>query len=194
MTMPIPVMAGVSINIGIALPPPIAFSAPPSVIVMPETNGVYVDPDIDADLYFWNGFWWRLWEGRWYRSSYYDRDWVYYDNVPTFYFSVDRHWRDYYRNRSWYGHQWNYERIPNEQLNRDWKGWQTRKSWGGQKNWGVQEYRPRTESHTEVLRKQRQEEYRQRPEVQKHQQYMQQQRQEQRPHERQGRGEEEHRR
>ena len=67
MVVPIPAMAGVSINIGIPLPPPIPFAAPPSVIVMPETSGVYVVPDVDADLFFWDGFWWRLWEGRWYR-------------------------------------------------------------------------------------------------------------------------------
>ena len=65
--VPIPAMAQININIGIPLPPPIVFPAPPGVIAMPETSGVYVCPDIDADLFFWNGFWWRLWEGRWYR-------------------------------------------------------------------------------------------------------------------------------
>jgi hypothetical protein len=45
---------------------------------------MYVDPDIDADLFFWDGFWWRLWEGRWYRSAYYDRDRAYYDSFPSF--------------------------------------------------------------------------------------------------------------
>jgi len=189
--VPIPTMAGVSINIGIPIPPPppIPFAAPPQVIAMPETSGVYVDPDIDADLYFWNGFWWRLWEGRWYRSAYYDRDWVYYDNVPSFYFNIDRHWRDYYRNHNWYGHRWDYQRIPYERLQKNWKGWQTSKSWGGQKTWGVQGYPPRTQAHTQVLRQQRQREYQQRPEVQKHQEYMRQQRSQAKP----GRGEEEHR-
>lgn len=188
----IPSMAAISINIDVPLPPPIAFSAPPQVVAMPETSGVYVDPDIDADLYFWNGFWWRLWEGRWYRSAYYDRDWVYYDAVPNFYFNVDRHWRDYYRNRSWYGHQWNYQRVPAERVQQNWKSWQTKKTWGGQRTWGVQEYQPRTQAHTQVLRRQRQQEYQQRPEVQKHQQFIQQQRQQQRPQERHRRGEEEH--
>src|ERR1700690_215002 len=192
--VPIPIMAEININIGIPLPPPIVFAAPPEVIAMPETPDVYADPDVDADLYFWDGFWWRLWEGRWYRSAYYDRDWVYYDNVPSFYFNVDRHWRDYYRNHSWYGHQWNYKRVPYQQLQANWRDWHTNKSWGGQKTWGVQEYTPRTQEHTQVLRKQRQQEYQQRPEVQKHQQYLQQQRQSQRPQEDRGRGEEEHRR
>jgi hypothetical protein len=187
--IPISTMAQVSINIGFPLPPPIPFAAPPEVIVMPETSGVYVAPEIDVDLFFWNGFWWRPWEGRWYRSAYYDRDWAYYDNVPSFYFNVDRHWRDYYRNHNWYGHPWNYQRIPYEHLQQNWKSWQTSRSWGGQKTWGVQGYPPRTQAHTEVLRQQRRLEYQQRPEVQKHQEYLRQQKSQGKP----GRREEEHR-
>jgi len=190
--LPVPSMPQVSINIEIPLPPPIVFATPPEVIAMPETSGVYVAPDIEADLYFWNGFWWRLWGGRWYRSAYYDRDWVYYDNVPTFYFDVDRHWRSYYKNHSWYGHEWNYQRIPYQRLQQNWKGWQTNRSWGGQKTWGVQAYPPRAHAHTQVLRKQRQQEYQQRPEVQKHQQYLQQQKQHQKSQKKHGRGDEEH--
>jgi hypothetical protein len=43
-----PTMAGVDINAGISLPPPIVFEAPPEVIVMPA-SGVYVVADADAD-------------------------------------------------------------------------------------------------------------------------------------------------
>jgi hypothetical protein len=91
--VPIPTMAGVDVSIGIALPPPFVFQAPPDVVVMPDTNYVYVVPDIDVDLFFWYGWWWRLWEGRWYRSHYYDRGWAYYNRVPSFYFDVDPGWR-----------------------------------------------------------------------------------------------------
>ena len=193
MAAPVPLMAEVNINIGIPLPPPIVFAAPPELIAIPETSGVYVDPDIDVDLFFWDGFWWRLWEGRWYRSPYYDRDWVFYDEAPGFYFDLDIHWRAYYRNHTWYGHRWDYQQIPYQQVQHNWKQWQRDKSWGGQKTWGVRDYPPRTESHTQVLRKQRQEEYQQRPEVQRHQQFMQQQRQQQRGQEPRGRGGEERR-
>ncbi len=179
--VPIPTMAQINININIPLPPTIEFSAPPDVVVMPETDGVYVVPDIDVDLFFWNGFWWRRWEGRWYRSPYYDRDWVYYDAVPRFYFNIDPHWRTYYHNHSWYGHNWNYQRIPYERLRQNWKTWQANRSWGGEKTWGVQGYPPRTQGHTQSLRQQRQKEYEQRPEVQKHMEYQRQQRQVQRP-------------
>ena len=68
--VPMPTMARVDVNINIGLPPPIVFAAPPQLIVIPETY-VYVDPYIDVDLFFWNGWWWRLWEGHWYRSYYY---------------------------------------------------------------------------------------------------------------------------
>src|SRR5512143_3472273 len=125
----VPAMAGVDVSIGISLPPPIVFAAPPDVIAMPETNDVYVVPDVDVDIYFWNGYWWRSWEGRWYRSRYYNRGWGYYANVPTFYFDIDPGWRVYYRNHDWYGHRWNYERIPYDRLHRNWNTWRRDRHW-----------------------------------------------------------------
>ena len=165
----IPTMAAVNISVNIALPPPIAFAAPPELIVIPETY-VYVAPDIDVDLFFWNGWWWRLWEGRWYRSHYYNRGWGYYNRVPSFYFDVDPGWRGYYRDHNWYGHRWNYERIPNQRLQQSWKTWQNGRYWERQKTWGVQGYQPRPQQQKQELRQQRQQQYQQRPEVQKQRQ------------------------
>jgi hypothetical protein len=68
---PIPAMARVDVNVGIVLPPPIVFAAPPELIVLPETY-VYVVPNADMDIFFYQGWWWRPWEGRWYRSRYYN--------------------------------------------------------------------------------------------------------------------------
>jgi hypothetical protein len=65
---PIPTMARVNINVGIALPPPIVVQTPPAVVVLPGAPGVYVAPDVSVDLFFWNGWWWRPWGGHWYRS------------------------------------------------------------------------------------------------------------------------------
>ncbi len=172
---PIPTMAGVDISIGISLPPPIVFQAPPEVIVLPDTSDVYVVPDIDVDIFFWNGWWWRPWEGRWYRSRYYYRSWAYYNSVPRFYFDIDPGWRGYYRNHDWHGHRWNYERIPDRRLQQNWKGWQNNRHWEKQRTWGVQNYRPRPQQQRQELRQQRQEQYKQRPEVQLHQQQRQQQ-------------------
>lgn len=183
--MPIPTMAEVNINLGFALPPPIVVTAPPDVIVMPYTSDVYVAPDLTVDLYFWNGWWWRPWEGRWYRSHYYDRGWAYYNNVPSFYFDVDPGWRGYYRAHSWNGHQWNYQRIHNQRLKQNWKSWQNNRYWTKQKM-GVQKYQPRSKQQTQQLRQQRQQQYQQRPEVQRHQQQRQQQRQHQQKQQKDG--------
>ena len=156
-------------GMGISLPP-IGFYGPPDVVVMPDTDDVYFVPDIDVDMFFWNGWWWRPWEGRWYRSQYYDRGWAYYNNVPSFYYDVDPGWRGYYRDRNWYGHRWDYDRIPHPRLQQDWESWHNNRYWERQRTWGVQGYQPRPQQQREELRHQRQEQYHQRFEGQRDQQ------------------------
>ncbi len=148
------------------LPPPIPFAAPPELIVLPETY-VYVAPDVDVDIFFYNGWWWRPWGGHWYRSRYYNRGWGYYNSVPRFYFDIDPGWRGYYRDRNWYGHRWDYQRIPNQRLQQNWKRWQNDRRWERQGTWGVQNYKPRPQQQRQELRQQRQQQYQQRPEVQR---------------------------
>jgi len=171
--VPLQASAEVNAGIGISLPPPIIFGAPPAVIVLPDTAHVYVVPDIEGDLFFWDGWWWRPWGGGWYRSYYYDRGWGYYSGVPVFYYDVDPGWRIYYRDRNWYGHQWAYERIPHQQLQRNWKTWDRERHWERQGTWGVQGYTPRQQQQTQELRRQREEHYQKRPEVQQHRQQIQ---------------------
>ena len=172
--IPLQARAEVNVSIGIPLPPPIIFGAPPFVVVLPDTIGVYAVPDVEeGDLYFWDGWWWRFWGGGWYRSSYYDRGWRYYNRVPSFYYDVDPGWRGYYRERNWYGHPWTYERIPHQQLQRNWKTWDRERYWERQRTWGVQGYRPRPQQQMQELRHQRQEQYQRRPEVQQHRQQLQ---------------------
>lgn len=182
MVIPVPMMAAININLGISLPPVMEFSAPPDVIVMPDTNDVYLVPDVDEDLFFWNGWWWRLWEGRWYRSSHYNRGWSYYNNVPSFYYNVDPGWRDYYRDRNWYGNRWNYERISHRRLQQNWKSWQKQQHWEKRGAWGIQNYEPRSHRQRDELRQQREEHYQRRPEVQRHRESV-----GERPHDRPGR-------
>jgi hypothetical protein len=180
----VPVLAtagvNVGISIGIPLPPPIVFGAPPVVVVLPDTPDVYVAPDVNVDIFFWNGWWWQPWEGRWYRSHYYDRGWAYYDNVPRFYYDVDPGWRGYYREHNWYGHPWNYERIPSRQLQQNWKTWHNERYWEGQRTWGVQNYQPRSNQQRQEQRHQRQIQYQRKAEVQLHQQRMKEVREQQR--------------
>ena len=200
MVSPNSTMAGVDISIGIALPPPVVFEAPPNLIVLPDTYDVYVVPDLYyTDMFFWNGWWWRSWEGRWYRSYYYDRGWAYYNDVPRFYFDVDPGWRAHIINHSWHGHRWNYKPIPYHQLQKNWKSWQNNRHWQRQGTWGVQRYKPQPQQQRQELRQKRQHQYQQWPEVQRHQQWMQNQQKHQpqqqhsQPRGQQNRGESQHR-
>ncbi len=141
-------------------PPPIVFE--PHVVVIPDTDDVYVVPDIDEELFFWNGWWWRPWKGRWYRSRYFDRGWANYKQVPSFYYDVDPDWRNYYRNRNWNKYRWNYNQIPNRELQRNWNSWYKNRYWEKQRKWDVQRYSPRSQQQRDELRRQRQDKYCQR--------------------------------
>ena len=165
--VPVPTMAEMNISIGVSLPlpPVIEFRAAPDVIVVPEADSVYVVPDIEVELFFSDGWWWRPWEGRWYRSRYYDRGWTHYSKVPAFYFDVDPGWRKHYRDHNWYGHRWNYERISHRRLQRDWKKWRDNRYWERQGNWGVRDYRHYPRHKRQELRRQREEQYQRRAEV-----------------------------
>lgn len=165
MAAPLTTMAQVDIHINIGLPPPVAFAEPPVVIPLPDTYYVYAVPDTDIDLFFWNGWWWRPWQGRWYRSRYYDRGWVHYNRVPSFYYDVDPRWRAHYRDRTWSGHLWHYERIDQQRLQRNWQTWHNNRYWEKKQAWGVQNYRPRPPQQRQDVRRERQKEYQQKPEV-----------------------------
>ena len=145
LVFPIPAMTAVNVGVRISLPPPIVFAAPPEVIVIPGTY-VYAVPDLDADMFFYRGWWWRLWEGRWYRSRNYNAGWGYYRNAPSFYRGVPAGWRNDYRAHRWQGQQWNYQRIPQQQVQQNWNNWEKSKHWEKQNTWGVQGLKPRARS------------------------------------------------
>ena len=134
---PQPSMARLEVDVSISLPPPIEFHEPPLLIVVPETY-VYVVPDVEVDIFFYDGWWWRPWEGRWYRSRDYGSGWGYYQEVPSFYREIPATWRDDYRAQRWRGQQWDIQRIPQQQVQRNWRGWQKNKHWEKQQTWGVQ--------------------------------------------------------
>jgi len=136
--------AQIDIRINIPLPPPIVFSAPPELVVLPETE-VYVAPDYDQDLYFYQGFWWRFWLGRWYRSLYYDSAWEFYHGVPRWYAGVYPRWRDNYRNHIWGGQRWDHRPVPYGDVRTNWRTWHDTGRY--QQNWGTAgSYRPRAEA------------------------------------------------
>jgi len=136
--IPVSVMAevDVKVRINIPLPPAIVFPAPPGLIVIPQTD-VYAVPDIDEDIFFYGGWWWRPWEGRWYRSRSYDRGWAHYNKVPPFHKNVPPGWRKDYRNHRWKGQEWDSRPIPHREAEKNWRGWKQNKHWEKENNWGV---------------------------------------------------------
>ncbi len=148
--LPAPTMAGVDISVSIPLPPLIVFPAPPAMVVIPETY-VYVVPDTDMDIFFYDGWWWRPWEGRWYRSRHYDSGWRYYQRVPSFYSRIPRGWRNDYREHRWGGRPWNHQPIPHQQVEKNWSSWKKNKHWEKQQSWGVQGLKPRSQQPSKAV-------------------------------------------
>ena len=144
--LPTPAMAGVNVDVNISLPPPIVFAAPPALVVLPETY-VYVVPDSDVDIFFYGGWWWRPWEGRWYRSRSYSSGWGYYRSVPSFYGQIPNDWRNDYREHRWKGRQWDHRLIPHKQVQQNWRGWEKNKHWEKQNTWGVRGLKPQPRPH-----------------------------------------------
>ncbi len=122
-----------NVTAAVPLPPPIIFTAPPEVIVLPEVE-VYLVPSVPQQLFFYNGYWWRPWKGGWYRSHYYDRDWSVYSGVPFWYDKVPYTWRENYRTRLWGGHPWNYHPIQYNDLQRNWRAWHNTHHWNKPEN------------------------------------------------------------
>src|SRR4030042_790469 len=127
---PVISMAGVDVYINRPLPPPIPFIAPPPVVVLPGTD-VYAVPDIEEEIFFRAGWWWRHWDNRWYRSRFHDHGWAYYHGHPSWYRGIPHDWRNHYRNRVWRGHSWDHRPIPHRDLNRHWRDgrWRNDHGW-----------------------------------------------------------------
>ena len=144
---PVTAMAMGRVDAGarIPLPPAIVFSGSPNLVVIPDTY-VYVDPDMDVDIFFYQGWWWRPWEGRWYRSRDYRSGWSHYQKIPSFYRQVPPDWRNSYRDGRWKENQWNRQRIPHQKVQENWKTWENRKYWERHNNWGIKRSKSRNDS------------------------------------------------
>jgi hypothetical protein len=110
-----------AVNVQVNLPA-IRFAAPPEVVVIPGTY-VYMVPDIDTDVMFYQGYWWRPYEGHWYRSSDYKGRWSYVapSRVPGGLRALPQD----YRHRITPGH----ERIAHRDMQKNWKKWEKEKHW-----------------------------------------------------------------
>ena len=112
---------GVNVTVGANLPA-FRFAEAPDVVVIPGTY-VYMVPAIDIDILFFQGDWWRPYEGRWYRSRDYNGQWSYVepDKIPRGIRTLPRD----FRQRLVPG----YERIPHGEVRRNWDKWEKEKHW-----------------------------------------------------------------
>ncbi len=132
--------AGVSVGIGINLPV-YTFAAPPPTVVIPGTY-VYVAPEADVDILFYHGFWYRPYEGRWFRARGYDGPWTYMEpgRVPHALVELPPDYRHAYRD---------HPRIGYRDLNRNWRGWEKNRYWEKDERWRAGRGRERHEEGRE---------------------------------------------
>lgn len=119
--------AQVRVDVNIGPPPPYVMAAPPAMVVIPGTY-VYAVADPNADILFYNGFWFRPHEGHWFRARSYNGPWAHLAprQVPQVLIQLPP---DYRRIPS------GYHRIPYGEFNRNWGTWQRKRYWDRDREW-----------------------------------------------------------
>jgi hypothetical protein len=119
--------AAIGININIGPPPRYVIPAPPPVVVIPGTY-VYAVPDIDVDILFYQGYWYRPHQGYWFRARSYNGPWVYLaaPQVPRVLIELPP---DYRRPPP------GYRRIPYGQFKKNWGAWDRQRYWDRDREW-----------------------------------------------------------
>jgi hypothetical protein len=120
-------IAEVNVNVGIGVTlPAVVIPSPPDVILVPGTYAYFV-PDIDTDIFFYHGYWYRPYKKYWYRSSHYNGPWTYIvnDRVPLVLSEIPPDFRHIPPGQT---------RIPYGQLKKNWKQWEKEKHWDKHKS------------------------------------------------------------
>jgi hypothetical protein len=66
----------VSVNIGVPPPPSIVLPAPPSIVVVPNSP-VYYAPDVDFNLFVYEGRYYTFHDGSWFYATSHSGPWVF---------------------------------------------------------------------------------------------------------------------
>jgi hypothetical protein len=126
--------AQVQVNVGIRVPlPPLprfVFKAPPPVVVIPDTY-LYVVPDVDVDIVFYHGYWYRPHAERWYRATSYNGPWrlLSVGQVPAPFQTLAPGFRSV---------KPEHERIPYQKVRKNWKQWEKTRYWDANERHGDQ--------------------------------------------------------
>lgn len=114
--------AGVNVNIGINLAPPAyVIHEPPPVAVIPGSY-VYFVPGIQLDILFYHGYWYRPYEGHWYKGKSYNGPWNHVSarKIPSVILHLPP---DYRHARHAHGS------IPYAQMKKSWRKWEKERHW-----------------------------------------------------------------
>ena len=119
--------AGVHVSVGINLPV-YRFAAPPPLVVIPGAYAYFI-PDIGVDIFFYHDYWYRPYEGRWYRARNYNGPWGYAapGRVPGFFLNLPPNYR-----RVPPGHA----HIPYGQFKKNWRRWERERYWDRHDDYG----------------------------------------------------------
>lgn len=114
--------AGAEVNIRLPLPR-LFLPLPPPLVLIPGTYA-YTAPDVDADIVFYQGAWYRPHGGFWYFSSGYNGPWrvLSAERVPRVLIGLPPNFR-----RVPPGH----ERMPYGHVKQNWKTWEHERHWDG---------------------------------------------------------------
>jgi len=112
--------AGVNVSINIPLPG-LVLGAPPVMAVIPGTY-VYVAPEADADLFFYQGYWYRPYDGRWYVSVDFNGPWGFlaFNRVPRALINLPPAYRSVPPA---------YPRMPYGMVRKNWRTWEEERHW-----------------------------------------------------------------
>lgn len=117
--------AGVNINVTIPLPG-LVISAPPAMVVIPGTY-VYYPPDVDVDIFFYDGYWYRPYRGQWFIAAEYNGPWgsIAIQRVSDVLVNLPPHYRHVPPG---------YERMPYGMVKRNWRAWENERHWDNDEN------------------------------------------------------------
>ncbi len=117
-----PAMSNAEVNVNINVPlPALVIPGPPALIVIPGTY-VYYPPDVDVDIFFYHGYWYRPFRGGWYIANGYNGPWraIGPRRMPRALIDLPPGYR-----RVPPGH----ERIPYGQVRKNWRAWEKERHW-----------------------------------------------------------------
>jgi len=112
--------AEVNVNINVPLPG-LVISSPPSMAVIPGTY-VYYPPEVSANIFFYQGYWYRPHHEGWFIANGYNGPWrpVAAGHVPHAVMSIQHGYRDMHSR---------HERIAYNDMKKNWRGWERERHW-----------------------------------------------------------------